>query len=86
MRAYIAYNMDDSDELYAKLKLMQSKILVARKDAYEGVRLLRKVGEEREVAEAKTHQLKEEREVMKEELEKEWLKQEMEELWAVFTA
>lgn len=55
MRAYIAYNMDDSDKLYAKLKLMLSKIPVARKDANEGVGLLRKVGEEREVAEAKNH-------------------------------
>lgn len=42
MRAYIAHNMDESEELCSKLKSMESELVVAWKVADEGVGLLKK--------------------------------------------
>ena len=89
MRTYIAHNMNNSDELCTKLKSIQGELAATRKDVDEGVELLIKEEEEREVAEVKAHQMNEEKEAMeakhkKVEQENEWLKQEMEELWAGF--
>lgn len=42
MRAYIAYNMDKSEELCSKLKSMESELVVAWKVVDEGVGLLKK--------------------------------------------
>lgn len=51
MRAYIVHNMDDSEEVRSKLKSVEVKLVVARKATNEGVELLRKVEDEREMAE-----------------------------------
>lgn len=42
MRAYIAHNMDESEELCSKLKSMESELVVAWKVVDEGVGLLKK--------------------------------------------
>lgn len=45
MRAYIAHNMDESEELSSKLKSMESELVIAWKVADEGVGLLKKAEE-----------------------------------------
>lgn len=47
MRVYIAYSMDESEELRSKLKSMESELAVAWKVADEGVGFLRKAEEEK---------------------------------------
>lgn len=37
MRAYIAYNIDNSEELRSKLRLVKSELVVARKVIDKGV-------------------------------------------------
>lgn len=41
MRAYIAHNMDDSEEIQARLEATEGEKVVAKKFADEGVGLLR---------------------------------------------
>ena len=55
MKAYISHNMDDNDELSAKLETVKGEATVARKLAGEGVGLMRKVEKEKEEAEAEAH-------------------------------
>ncbi|KAL6342662.1 hypothetical protein AAG906_013068 [Vitis piasezkii] len=47
MRTYIAHNMGDSEELRAKLKLVEGELVAAWKMTDEGARLLRKAKEGR---------------------------------------
>lgn len=78
MRTYIAHNMNNSDELCTKLKSIQGELAATRKDVDEGVELLIKEEEEREVAEVKAHQMNEEKEAMEAKHKK--VKQENEQL------
>ena len=50
MRAYIAHNMDGSEDLHARLKTIESKVIVALKLAKKGASLLRKAEKEKETA------------------------------------
>lgn len=82
MRAYIAHNMENSEELQAKLEAIEGELAVARKIVNEGVGLLRKAEEGKEAAEAKARRLAEEKEVMearhkKADEKNKWLRQEM---------
>lgn len=87
MRAYIAHNMDDSEELQARLEATEGEKVAAQKLADEGVGLLRKAEEGKEVAEAEARQLAKEREVGKKKVKEEakWLRQELQELQAGFS-
>lgn len=60
MRVYIAHNMDDSEELCAKLKSVEDEFAVARKVVDEGVKLLRKTEKEKEAVKAESRRLTEE--------------------------
>lgn len=64
MRAYIAHNMYDKEEIRAKLKAIEGKLVAAWKIADERVGLMRKVEEEKEAIEAEARRMAEEREVM----------------------
>lgn len=79
MRAYISYNMDDNEELQARLEAIEGDKVAAQKLADEGAGLLRKAEEGKEVAEAEACQLAEEREVGKKKVKEEakWLRQEL---------
>lgn len=63
MRAYIDHNMDDSEDIHARLETTESEVVVARKLAEEG-RLLRRVKEKNETTQAEAHRLAEEMKVM----------------------
>lgn len=52
---YIGHNIDDSEELRAKLEAVESELAAAHKQTNEGVGLLRKAKEGKEAAEAKVH-------------------------------
>ena len=85
MRAYIAHNMDGSEDLHARLKMIESKVVVARKLAKKGASLLRKAEEENEAAQAEACRLAEKKKTMeagkkKAEEEAKWLRQELQEL------
>lgn len=91
MRAYIAHNMDNSEEVHSKLKSVDGELVVAQKAADKGVGLLRKVEKEREMVEVEALWLKEEMEEMETKhkevkQENERLRQEMKELRAGFAA
>ena len=60
MRVYIAHNMDDSEELRAKLKSVEDEFAVARKVVDEGVKLLGKTEKGKETAKAESRRLTEE--------------------------
>ena len=64
MRAYVAHHMDDSEDLWSKLKLAESELAAARKVADKGAGLLKKSEEVRKAVEAKARRLKKEEEVM----------------------
>lgn len=64
MRAYIDHNMDDSENLHARLETIESEVVVARKLAEEGAYLLRRAKEENETTQAEAHWLAEEMKVM----------------------
>lgn len=64
MRAFIAHNMDGSEDLLASLETTKSETAIAWKLAKEGVDLLRKAKEEKKVVQAKARRLAEEKEVM----------------------
>lgn len=91
MRAYITHNMDNSEELHARLKSLGAKLAVARKTADEGTELLRNEENGREAVEVEAGQLVKERDVTearhkKVDEENERLKYEMEELRVGFAA
>lgn len=64
MRAYIAHNMDNSEDFCTRLELAESKAAIAGKLVEKGIELLRKMEEVNEVAEAEAHQLAEEKKAM----------------------
>lgn len=85
MRAYIAHNIDDNEELQAKMETVEGKLVVTRQIIDEEVELLRKAEEGKEVAEAEARRLAEEKKVMeakhkKVDEENEQLSQEIQEL------
>ena len=59
LKAYISHNMDDNEELCARLETVKGEATVARKLAGERVGLMRKVEKEKEAAEAEAHRLAE---------------------------
>lgn len=63
MRAYITHNMDNSEELHARLKSLGAKLAVARKIADEGAELLRNEENGREALEVEARWLAKERDV-----------------------
>ena len=64
MRAYIAHDMGDNEELRTRLEVVEGEAVVAQKLADEGVGLLRNVEKGNEVAEVESRRLDEERGVM----------------------
>lgn len=64
MKAYIAHNMDENEELQVGLETTRSEATIARKLAEEGACLLRKADEEKKVSQAKACRLVEEKVVM----------------------
>lgn len=52
---YIGHNIDDSEELRAKLETVEGELATAHKQTEEGVGLLRKANEGKEATEAKVH-------------------------------
>ena len=55
MKAYIDHHMDDSEDLRSKLKVAESELAIARKDADEGVKLLRNTEKARDTTKVETH-------------------------------
>lgn len=53
MRAYIAHNMDDGEELRVGLEAADGELAVAQKVIDEGVKLLKKTENVKEAVEAK---------------------------------
>ena len=53
MMAYIAHNMDDSEDFCARLETIESEVVAAQKFVEEGVGLLRRTEEEKKAAQAK---------------------------------
>lgn len=64
MRVYIAHNMDDNEDLRARLELAKSEAAATRKLAKEGVELLRKTKEGKEATKVEACLLVEEKEAM----------------------
>ena len=64
MRAYIAHNMDGSEELRAKLKSVEGELAAARKIIDKGARLLRNTKNGRKTTKAKARRLAEEKKAM----------------------
>ena len=64
IKAYIAHNMDGSEDLHTRLETIESEIVDARKLIDEEVGLLRKAEEWNEAAEVEACQLAEEMEMM----------------------
>ena len=86
IRAYIAHNMDSSEELRAKLKSVEGELAAARKIVDEGSTLLRNIENGREATKAKARRLAEEKNVIeakhtKVEEKNKRLRQMMQELW-----
>lgn len=85
MRAYIAHNMDDREELQVGLEAADGELAVAQKVIDEGVKLLTKTENVKEAVEAEARRLVKESDGMetdkrKVEKEVEWLRQELQEL------
>lgn len=55
MRAYVAHNMDENEDLLASLETMRSKVAATQKFSEEGVDLLRMIEKENEVTQAEAH-------------------------------
>ena len=55
MKVYIDHHMDDSEDLCSKLKVAESELAIARKDADEGVKLLRNTEKARDTTKVETH-------------------------------
>lgn len=63
MRAYITHNMENSEELHARLKSLGAKLAAARKTVDEGTELLRNEENGRKAVEFEAHWLAKERDV-----------------------
>lgn len=79
MKMYIAHNMDDNEELRAKLEMIEGELTVAQKLVDERVGLLRKIEEGKEATKVEARRMAEEKEVMevenkKAEEEAKWLR------------
>nr|CAN67980.1 hypothetical protein VITISV_005014 [Vitis vinifera] len=90
MRAYIAHNMDGSEDLRTNLETMKSEVVAYWKLVEEGTSLLRKVEEEKEAVQTNTRRLAEEKDAMAADKEKAeekvtQLRQELQNLQAGFT-
>ena len=70
MMAYVAHNVDENEDLLANLEIVKSETVAAQELAKEGVGLLRKAEEEKNVSQAKARQLVEEKTIMAAEKEK----------------
>lgn len=64
MRAFIDHNMDGNEDFLTSLKTTKSEAAATRKLVEEGVSLLRKTKEKKDVVQAKAHRLAEEKEVI----------------------
>ena len=64
MMAYIAHNMDDSEDFRTRLETIKSDVVATRKLVEEGVGLLRMTEEEKEAAQAEVRWLAEEKEAI----------------------
>lgn len=53
MMAYIAHNMDYSEDFWARLETIESEVVAAQKFVEEGVSLLRRTEVEKKAAQAK---------------------------------
>lgn len=53
MMAYIAHNMDDSEDFRTRLETIESEVVAVQKFVEEGVGLLRRTEEEKKAAQAK---------------------------------
>ena len=90
MRAFLTQRIDSDEELNAQLRRVESKLAVARKVITDGERLLNETDEEKQVAKVETRRMGEEKEAAEAkwkntEHEMDQLKKELEELWAGFT-
>ena len=70
MRAYVAHNVDENEDLLANLEIVKSETVAAQELAKEGVGLLRKAEKEKNVSQVKACQLVEEKTIMAAEKEK----------------
>ena len=89
MRAYIAHNMDENEELQVGLETARSEATAAWNLVEEGACLLRKVGDDKEASHTEARWLDEEKTtitVKKEKTEDEtiWLRRELQDLRAGF--
>ena len=70
MRAYIAHNLDGSEDLCTNLETMKSEVVTYWKLVEEGTGLLRNVEEEKEAVQTNTRRLAEEKDAMAADKEK----------------
>lgn len=63
MRAYIAHNMDNSEEFWAMLEAAEGEAAATRKLVDDWIRLLKKTEERKNATEVKAHRLAKERKV-----------------------
>lgn len=89
MRAYIAHNMDNSEDLRTRLETAESEVTAARKLTKKRVGLLRRAEKEKKIAQVEARWLAEEKEAMKAskkkvEEEAKQLRQELQELQVGF--
>lgn len=82
MRAYVAHNMDRNEDLLASLEMTRNEAVVVQNLSEEGVGLLRKADEKKDVSQAEAWRLTKEKATIathKEKVEEEviWLRQEL---------
>ena len=70
MRAYIAHNMNENEDLLTNLETTKSEATATRKLAEEGVGPLKKVKDEKEAFQAEAYRLVEEKTIIAAENEK----------------
>ena len=70
MRAQIAHNVDENEDLVANLEMMKSEAAAIQELAKESVGLLRKIEEEKDASQVEAHRLVEENVAMVTEKEK----------------
>lgn len=87
MKTYITHNMDENKELLADLEMTRSEVVAAQKLAKEGVCLLRKANEEKEMSQVEARRLVEEKVTMVAKNEKTvWLRRQLQDLRVVLVA
>lgn len=78
MKTYITHNMEGNKELLANLEMAKSEATAAQKLAKEGVCMLRKANEEKEMSQVEARRLVEEKATMVAKNEKTvWLRREL---------